>query len=519
MAGEAQLALIIKGDVNDALKKLNQVEKETSGLGKTLGDVTKIAGGFLAANVIAGAGQKVMGFIGDSISAASELEQSVGGVNSIFKDSAGQILDWGDNNANAFGLSQRAFNQLATPLGAMLKNTGMSMDQVGGKTIDLTKRAADMAATFGGSVEEALTAVTAALRGETDPIERYGVSVNAAKVEAHALAMTGKTLTSSLTDQEKAAARLELIMLQTADAEGQFARESGTAAGKAEILKAKQEELQATLGKKLLPIQIAVTQAKLKMVELITTKVIPILEELYAKHWPAVQAAINSVVGFIRDAWPTIQPIFEFAKTHVVTQIEGMIQQIQGVVQVVTGVIDLVDALIHGDWSRAWEAANQILEGLLNIIQGTIKRMFGAIPGLILEALGDLGRLLYNIGADIINGLWNGMKDKWNDVKSWVGGLGSTIANLKGPIEKDRRLLLPQGRAIMQGLQEGMDTGFAGLVTPALRGYTSAIAGPADSRNYTTHNNQRSVRFYGTVINNFGVGGRQDGSELLLMRA
>lgn len=401
--------------------------KKASAFNGALGTVAATAGGFLAANVIAGAGQKIVGFFTDSISAASDLGESINAVNKIFGTSSQVILDWGDTQANSYGLSQRAFNQLATPLGAALKNMGFSQDEVADSTINLTKRASDMASVFNTTVPDALEAINSALRGEANPIERYGVSVNAAKVEMRALADTGKATASELTETEKAAARLALIFEQTESVAGDFTQTSGDLANAQRIQTARTEELQATIGQKLIPVQLAITQAKLAMVNLLITKVIPVLEELYAKHWPSVSKAIGDVVSFVETNWPKIQPIIEFAAEYVKTRIEGMLQTIKGIVQVISGVIDLVSALFHGEWGAAWEAAKQIMEGILNIMIGNVKQMFGSIPGIILGLLGDAA----SAAASFAESVARGVLDRIEALPGEVGGL---IAAIPGEI-------------------------------------------------------------------------------------
>lgn len=438
----AELSILITGK-NAASKAFDDASKSAGGFGKVLADVSKIAGGFLAANVIQGGAQKIMGFLGDSVDAASKLEQSIGGVNAVFKDSAPQILAWGKTAATQAGLSQRAFNDMATPLGAMLKNAGFSMDQVSDKTITLTKRAADMAATFGGPTEDALQAISSALRGELDPIERYGVSLNAAKVEAEAMAMTGKTVAASLTDQEKAAARVNLIFEQTAAAEGQFAREAGSVSGAAEIQKAKMEELQAVIGTKLLPVQLAITQAKLALVEAVVTKVIPALEALYAKHWPAIQAAIETKVI---PAVEKLLPVFQFMAEHTIERVKGVIGVIESTSEIVGRVVNGVKAVIDGDWRKAWDEFKGIPSAVLDLLKETIRANLGLLPQLMKEG-----------ATKGFNGFKDGAHAVVTEMGEWVSNIpGWLVAQLKQLPELLYKAGKEAGDRLTAGVQDGI---------------------------------------------------------------
>lgn len=189
-----------------------------------------------------------------AVSAASDLNESINAVNVTFGESAEKILEFGDNAARSVGLAKAEFNELATPLGSILKNAGFDMDTVADKTIVLTQRAADMASVFNTDVGEALGAIQAGLRGEQDPLERFGVGLSAAKVEARALADTGKESAKALTDQEKQLARVEIILDQTNQTAGDFAATSDGLANQTRVLKAEFTNLQAAAGQELIPV-------------------------------------------------------------------------------------------------------------------------------------------------------------------------------------------------------------------------------------------------------------------------
>jgi len=169
------------------------------------------------------------------------------------------VHEFGANAAEAVGLSTNEFNQLITVTGAMLKNKGLAdfTDQ----SLNLVKVGADLAAQFGGPTSQAVDALNAAMRGESDPIERYGISLNEAAVNAQ-LAATGiQKVNGKFSEQQKTTARLALITQQSADALGTFSREAGTLQGQQQRLNAEWADARAELGTALLPALTDVTSA------------------------------------------------------------------------------------------------------------------------------------------------------------------------------------------------------------------------------------------------------------------
>lgn len=191
--------------------------------------------------------------LGASVQAASELEQSIGGVQAIFGEAADDMLRFGEQAAQAVGLSANAANQLGATLGAQLTSFGFSIEETAARTQDLIQLGADLAATFGGPVSDAVGAISALLRGETNPIERYGVALNQTAIANEALAQGLIKSSSELDLQTRAVVGLELLYRQTAAAQGQFAREADTTAGALERIRADFENARAEVGEALIP--------------------------------------------------------------------------------------------------------------------------------------------------------------------------------------------------------------------------------------------------------------------------
>lgn len=254
-------------------------------------------------------------FAAKSVKSASDLEQSIGGVQAVFKEYAGTVEESSKKAAQSLGLSRDAYNKVATIIGTQLKSSGTTLDALAGKTEDLVTVAADLAATFGGDVAEAANAVTSALRGEFEPLRRFGIALSVAQIEAEALSMTQKELKTDLTAAEKAAAAQSLIFKGAADASGQFAREADSLAGKQQRLNAQLENIQATIGEALLPVVAAATdEFSVFIGELVekpefkqflsdvSTNLVGIMENL-----PAVVANVSS---FGNDALPAVNAFF-----------------------------------------------------------------------------------------------------------------------------------------------------------------------------------------------------------------
>ena len=132
--------------------------------------------------------------------------------------------------------------------------------------------------------------------------------------------------------------------------------------------------------------------------------------------------------------------------------------------------ISSVLGVIQGVWNGAWNAISSFLSGAWESIKSGVSSGIDGVlgfmrelPGRILNALGNLGTLLLDAGKSIMKGLLDGITSGVQGVFDFVGGIGNTIASLKGPIPYDLKLLIPNGQAIMKSLLTGINNGVTGV--------------------------------------------------------
>lgn len=394
------------GKTGTQVGKLGTASSKSGGLLSKLGGiggvVSKVLGPVGLALSAAEAGQKLLEFGADSVRAGSDLQQSLGAADAIFKEKAGTIQDAALGASQSVGLARSEYLQLAATLGSGLKNKGIT--DYADQTKNLIGLGADLAAQFGGSTQQAVEAIGSLMRGETDPIEKYGVSINQAAIQAEALASGlvkptknqekitaaqnratvaqrkyneavkkyGKDSTQALsaqvslgsansalakamegstpqlTDQQKAMAALSLLSKQTADAQGTFGRESDTLAGQQQRLTASVEDLKAKIGTALLPILTPLVSAVNQIVTgtgqwgAAAQKVGALLQSMFGPAVQAVIAAVQDVGKTFTDAvgGPEALQSGMAALVPIIEQVGSMYgQYLAGVIGAVVGIL------------------------------------------------------------------------------------------------------------------------------------------------------------------------------------
>lgn len=190
--------------------------------------------------------------------------------------------------------------------------------------------------------------------------------------------------------------------------------------------------------------------------------------------WAAVGAWITSVwegfVGFVGDVFRNFMLGIQIIGNGIAAWWNGLwsgigqfIQDVwQGfttwVMSLAVGYVNFVMGVFNGFmcwWNGLWSAVGNFLrstwDGAIAFVRG--------IPQAIFDVFTGAATWLYDIGKNIVQGLWNGLKSIWESVSSWFqdtfGGIIDTVAGIFG-IHSPSRVFSEFGVYIGEGLIEGL---------------------------------------------------------------
>lgn len=272
MAGSIYLPILSSFNASG----VNNAKQALGGLSGAFDGVKRALGLASASFVAFRAVSETIDFGRSSIVAARDLERNLNALDSVFGSLSPQMEQFAKEGTN-IGLSQIDAAKASTFLGSVLKQAGFSMEDVASQTQSLVGLASDLAVTYGYDVSEALSGMTALFRGEYDPIEKFGVAMKQSEVNAVLAANGQDKLTGAARRNAEQMARLALLYQRTQDAQGAYKEGAGTLFVEQQRLQAIFNNLQAEIGKTLIPALVKVAEALQPLV----TALAPVLNQLF----------------------------------------------------------------------------------------------------------------------------------------------------------------------------------------------------------------------------------------------
>ncbi|MDD2300633.1 MAG: hypothetical protein PHU69_13485, partial [Fermentimonas sp.] len=224
MSFTAVISANIKDFESNLQKAQSQMDAFDKKIGVSVASIGRAVEGVGKKMSILSAGLVLAG--GKAFTMAADFQDAIGATDQIFNDASDTVNSWAKNLSSDFGIAKEEALKYSNLMGSMLINIGqLTEEQAAKQSAKLIELAGDLTAMYGGTTQDAVRALTGALKGNNTMLDNYGMAVNDALVKQKAFELGLASGTGELSLQAKQAATLALIWEQTGAAQGQASRE------------------------------------------------------------------------------------------------------------------------------------------------------------------------------------------------------------------------------------------------------------------------------------------------------
>lgn len=226
------------------------------------------------------------------------------------------------------------------------------------------------------------------------------------------------------------------------------------------------------------------------------TSVQPVLEQLaeqfdalMSQHITPLMEKIAELTGSVAEAltalwdgvikplidWivvnvlPVLLPIFQSIVETIYAVVGNIADIIGSLIEVISGIIDFVVGIFTGDWKKAWEGIQQIIDGVMNAIAGIIELVMNIIGGVIRTALDTISAIF----STVFNAIASFTATIFNTIKTVVT---TVIATIKAGISSGLNTIKTIWTTIWTSLQTTVTTIFNGI-WKSIKGVINSIIG------------------------------------------
>lgn len=405
----------------------------------------------------------------------AEYEQLVGGVDTLFKDSSAKVQEYAANAYKTAGLSANEYMDTVTSFSASLLqslggDTEAAADMANVAITDMSdnanKMGTDMASiqnAYQGFAKQNYTMLDNLKLGYGGTKEEMQRLID----DANALnAAQGKYTNYSIESYADIVSAIHDVQVEMGIYETTADEASTTIQGSVSSMKAAWSNLLTgiaddnadfktlieqfvdslvTVGENIIPRINIIIQGLTQLITEASQTIIPMAVQILLENLPSIVAAgMDLIIALVSGILDNIDMLIDCVLEMVDVIVDKLIDNLP---KLIDGGIRLIAALANG----LIRAIPNLVSKIPQIISSIVKGLISGIPA------------IFDVGKNIVEGLWNGIKNmgSWvtGKVKDFFGGIVGGVKDFLG-IHSPSKVFAGIGGFMAEGLGEGFDDQF-----------------------------------------------------------
>lgn len=507
MATLFDLQAVIRLDSDNFENGVKKAEKSGSSLATSLKSGLATAAKVGAAAV--GAAATAIGALTTAaVNNYAEYEQLVGGVETLFKNSADTVMGYAENAYKTAGMSANEYMSTVTSFSAaLLRSVGGDTEKAAGLADTAITDMSDNANKMGVSLESLQNAYTGFSRGNFTMLDNLALGFSGTKEGMQELLDTAGELSGVKYDIGSYADIVEAIhVVQTEmGITGTTAKEAATTIqGSTASMKSAWANLVTGLADDSADFDTLMSN--------FVDSVVTVGENII----PRIQTTINGITQLVSSASTTIVPLIVDTLMQnlpslltagvdlVFALINGMLDNIDTVIDCVLQLIDVIVVKLIENLPKLIQGGVRLIialaGGLIKAIPQLVKNIPAIIAAIVKGFAAGTSQIL-EVGKNIVRGIWNGISAMggwiWEKVTGFFNGIVDGVKGILG-IHSPSKVFAGIGENMALGLGEGWngefdaikksvngDMDFAGSYTPSIATAKANTVSSAAAQNNT----------------------------------
>ena len=364
--------------------------------------------------------------VGKALFAGADLQQSIGGIETLYKDSADKMMAYANQAYKTAGVSANDYMQQATSFSAALISSyngdvNAAADATNQAMIDM----ADNANKMGTPLESIQMAYQGFAKQNYTMLDNLKLGYGGTKTEMERLLADAEKITGVHYDINELGDVYDAIHVIQGELgiTGTTAEEAAsTISGSIGMMKASWQDLlgNLALGNDIYPQMEALAESVIAVIRNVVPAVLNIITgipRMIIEHWPeivaSVSSGVSSLIAYVQSNWPRwVEVVFSTLQSigsSIIAGIPGLIAKAQ---EVLAGIL-------------SWLSTNYpiLVSKVLQLLMDLGQKLLTNLPTILLK----LGQLAVTLVKGILTTAWNTARASLATIIAGIGSFASSV--------------------------------------------------------------------------------------------